>query len=587
MNLNILGALKEARTRSINAGLNIVYEDKCKPRTDGRTIYLPKPEAHWSKEQWTMFWYFFEHELGHNVKEMALDLKIVQDKGIDCAGTLFGGVFNVLSDHRQEHYDNDVYLGRKLRLEEGNKQFHDSVPVHKFGKAGKDIRRSAMEAMYAWDLHEREEWMPTLTGYSDKIEEHFTEQQRDWLDKLKSGGYGSTLRSGITAEEQFELAERIIREVFELDPEEEGSEGKGEEGQGEEGEGEEGDEDNGQPVDADGDGDETKEEKGKAKKPVKVKYSDLLAHSHDDSSEDEKGNHSHYGGHIDYDKEIGGYFKSNLHNGIREMDLDKHLIDTSTSEYRHYSAEVNARIDNASRLSKKVRQLIQAKSLTRYQHSLKSGKLSVKNMYRTKLINSDSQTRVFKKKTINNSLDAAVYLLVDGSGSMSGHKYTHAIISAALLNEALGTLRIPTMISVFDDVYKSLRSGIVKKFDKMLQTSDIIDRMSYYAGHCMSNNSDGESILDAYNKLTLRRETKKVLIVISDGSPATGGKGDAMWFTQEVVKKIEKEKNIDIMAIGLEDDSVRSIYKRYILIDDASQLESELLKLVQRQIIGD
>ena len=227
---------------------------------------------------------------------------------------------------------------------------------------------------------------------------------------------------------------------------------------------------------------------------------------------------------------------------------------------------------------------MQAKAAIKYQHGVKSGKISGKSLYRTRLKGTDSQTRVFKKKEENTTLNAAVTLLVDGSGSMCGSKYVHAVKAASMLYEAIGTLRVPVEVIIFTDT-STVTHALVKKFDKQLTSDQVEERMCAVVDDMMCNNSDGESILWAYDRLTLRRENKKVMIVLSDGSPATSGKGDAMWFTKKVVKDIERKGLIDIIGIGIMDHNVKKIYKKNTVIDRAEELESAVLDVIKTRII--
>ncbi|MCY6988216.1 hypothetical protein OYB56_09220, partial [Acinetobacter baumannii] len=66
----------------------------------------------------------------------------------------------------------------------------------------------------------------------------------------------------------------------------------------------------------------------------------------------------------------------------------------------------------------------------------------------------------------------------------------------------------------------------------------------------------------------------KIMMVLSDGSPAGGGNSrDLEYHLKEVVKKIEKSK-VDVIGIGIEDDSVRRFYDKHVVIHDVEQLPS-------------
>jgi len=103
MSLNVYGAIKLARTLAQKSGLTIQLEDKARPRTDGRTLFLQRPSESWNKEQWIEWWGLFYHETGHNDPDMRDVFDLIQSKKIDM-GSFFGSGLNIVDDHRQEHH---------------------------------------------------------------------------------------------------------------------------------------------------------------------------------------------------------------------------------------------------------------------------------------------------------------------------------------------------------------------------------------------------------------------------------------------------------------------------------------------------
>ena len=101
----------------------------------------------------------------------------------------------------------------------------------------------------------------------------------------------------------------------------------------------------------------------------------------------------------------------------------------------------------------------------------------------------------------------------------------------------------------------------------------------------MSGNADGEAIVWCYDRLIQRREKKKVMVVLSDGSPCCGRYGDIYGYTQEVVRKIENDHIADIVGIGIEDRNVERIYKNSQVINNSDQLEEAILKLIESKML--
>jgi hypothetical protein len=531
--------------------MTLVLEDDFHPRTDGKAMFLQRPQPHWTPEEWALWWYAYEHELGHNHPDMIDYGKLLREKKIKKGFLSY--VWNLLDDHRQEHFHNDEYLGRQQRLNTGRKLFLDTHAKFDIDPTA-DIRRLAAEALFAWDTAIRESWQPSLTGYGDKIVKLLTPQQQEWVTKLHAGDYQQTLQSGINAEEEYNLSLRIIKEVFNLDPEQEEKESHKQ--QPKQGEGKEGE-----------------------NKITEVDYGDLLPHNHDD-----KGSYSNM--KIVYTRKYGEYFNSNVGEKIILIDMNKTAINYTALGYIDYRRGVDCIGGEGNNIAGKLRRLLQSKAAIKYQHGLTKGKISGKSLYRTRLINTAQQQKVFKTKVETTVMNAAVSLLVDGSGSMGGNKYAHAIRAAAMLNEALGVLRIPVEINVFSDQFETVKHALIKSFGGLLNTEQIIDRMCYASEEVLRGNSDGESIIWAYERLLRRRENKRILIVLSDGQPATDpNKGDCDWFSRKIVREIERMGLIDIIGIGIMEDSVKRIYNRNVVINSATELETTLLDIVEKRIL--
>jgi cobalamin biosynthesis protein CobT len=234
-------------------------------------------------------------------------------------------------------------------------------------------------------------------------------------------------------------------------------------------------------------------------------------------------------------------------------------------------------------LSSKVRRLLQSRAQTRYQHGLKRGKISPKSIHRV-AVGGRHAERVFRKKTENDTLDTAVSILVDCSGSMGGGPYAHAAKASIMLHEALSPLNIPLEIIGFTDHHNGPHHAIFKSFRSRTTAEDMAKAYDHFA-YDMDANSDGQSIVWTYDRLMKQRNTRKVLLVLSDGQPS-GYNGDAWKHTQNVIKEIEGSKSVDICAIGIMDKTVERLYTNHSVISSASELESAVLNIISNRIIN-
>lgn len=123
---------------------------------------------------------------------------------------------------------------------------------------------------------------------------------------------------------------------------------------------------------------------------------------------------------------------------------------------------------------------------------------------------------MFEKKGTPRETDYVFYLLMDGSGSMYGKKFTEALRACSLVEEALKGIA-PVKIVMFD-YNGDVNHRIIKDFKQKSKTGNY---SWTFANHnsCGSCNMDGYSIRVAAKELERRHESRKILITLSDGLP--------------------------------------------------------------------
>ena len=99
----------------------------------------------------------------------------------------------------------------------------------------------------------------------------------------------------------------------------------------------------------------------------------------------------------------------------------------------------------------------------------------------------------------------------------------------------------------------------------------------------LKENIDGEALKWAFNKMSRRKEDRKILMVISDGAPVDDStlsvnSGDFLEkHLKKVVKTIQDNKDFEILAIGIGHD-VSRYYKKAIKITDVQELGDVMIK---------
>jgi cobalamin biosynthesis protein CobT len=167
---------------------------------------------------------------------------------------------------------------------------------------------------------------------------------------------------------------------------------------------------------------------------------------------------------------------------------------------------------------------------------------------------------------------------------MSGEKYRNAAASAAILNDVIGqTLHVPLEVLAFTEL-DTTTMFVMKEFDKQISKEQLTGAFGVVNGY-LADNVDGESLVFGYDRIRGRREKRKLMVVLSDGSPCGGySKGSTVSHTKSVIKAIERS-GVEIVGVGLMYDGVKNYYKKWSVIKSANMIEQSLLTLITNNII--
>jgi cobalamin biosynthesis protein CobT len=198
--------------------------------------------------------------------------------------------------------------------------------------------------------------------------------------------------------------------------------------------------------------------------------------------------------------------------------------------------------------------------------------------------NSDWNFRIFKKKDDVKKLNTAVSILVDWSGSMcSGNKKPLAVQAVTQCNKIFSDiLHVPVEIAAFEYSRKPFHL-IVKEFDKQITPVEIGQAFTYF-DQFSSCNGDAHNVVCAAERLSRRKEKRKIILVMSDGQPSAGG-DDPDAELRTVVKDL-RNSGIDVYGIGMEDTSVTRYYgSNAKIVNNMSDISDVLLKTFQEDIL--
>jgi len=249
-----------------------------------------------------------------------------------------------------------------------------------------------------------------------------------------------------------------------------------------------------------------------------------------------------------------------------------------------------------AKLANKLQRQLLAKQNRSWDFDLEEGMLDASKLSR--IIANPFHSLSYKMEKETEFKDTVVTLLIDNSGSMRGRPISVAAICADILSRTLERCSVKVEILGFTTKnwkggksreewniknkpknpgrLNDLRHIVYKSADKPWRQSKKNIGLMLKEG-LLKENIDGEALLWAFKRLSVRKEERKILMVISDGAPVDDStlsvnSGDYLEkHLKQTVKWIEENSNIEILAVGIGHDVTR-YYKKAIKIADVQEL---------------
>jgi len=249
-----------------------------------------------------------------------------------------------------------------------------------------------------------------------------------------------------------------------------------------------------------------------------------------------------------------------------------------------------------AKLANKLQRQLLAKQNRSWEFDLEEGMLDTSKLSR--VIIDPYHPLSYKKEKETEFKDTVVTLLIDNSGSMRGRPISVAAICADILSRTLERCSVKVEILGFTTKnwkggksrekwnqedkpanpgrLNDLRHIVYKSADKPWRQSKKNLGLMLKEG-LLKENIDGEALLWAFKRIVVRKEERKILMVISDGAPVDDStlsvnSGDYLEkHLKQTVKWIEENSGIEILAVGIGHDVTR-YYKRAIKIADVHEL---------------
>jgi|GEM_PF-2651130 len=289
------------------------------------------------------------------------------------------------------------------------------------------------------------------------------------------------------------------------------------------------------------------------------------------------------------------------------------------SNLRSYEASVRSAASTLGVMRRKLERMILAKQRRDWDVAREVGSLDPKRLVQAAM----GQRNVYRTRADRAELDTAVCILVDLSGSMSGHKAILAQQVAIALATCLNTIGADFAIYGFSNTHgKGLGRGsakhvldtagnaipwgrvepldmfVFKEFGETMREAKLsLGAISSTIG---GNNSDADAIIEAWGKLRDRPARRKVFITLSDGEPAwrcpladvsgkPGSYGKRTYIndlTKRAVERVIAEGG-DIAGVGILDDSVKEFYPIWAVAHNLDEFAGLAMDTLARLMLGE
>ena len=255
-----------------------------------------------------------------------------------------------------------------------------------------------------------------------------------------------------------------------------------------------------------------------------------------------------------------------------------------------------------ARLANKLQRRLMAQQNRSWHFDLEEGVLDTARL--TRIITDPTSPLTFKAESESPFRDTVVTLLLDNSGSMRGRPIMVAAVCADILARTLERCGVKVEILGFTTrAWKGgqareawisagkpgnpgrlndLRHIVYKSADAPWRRAKKNLGLMMREG-LLKENIDGEALTWAHERLLGRTEARRILMVISDGSPvddSTQSANAALYLDKhlrQIIAEIETRSPVELLAIGIGHDVTRW-YRRALTIVDVEQLGGAMVE---------
>jgi hypothetical protein len=222
----------------------------------------------------------------------------------------------------------------------------------------------------------------------------------------------------------------------------------------------------------------------------------------------------------------------------------------------------------------------------------------------TRMISAPGYRTPFKTQRATPGRDTAITLLLDLSGSMAGEKIALARLCAAALADALSQLGFACEVLGYSSIEASeLRSLVearraagadLRAYNRLVERLDLriykrfdSTALSGIAAiECGHENPDGECLAWAAARLAEHRAQRRILMVLSDGYPASGD-GNTEVLKSDLHARVAAiaKSGIELIGIGILDDAVDTFYPDAVVVRKLAELPATAFAVLSRALL--
>ena len=284
----------------------------------------------------------------------------------------------------------------------------------------------------------------------------------------------------------------------------------------------------------------------------------------------------------------------------RRYDRIEPIAAASDAEVRQL---LSTGVDTVRRLRRGLANALRSAEKRWWREDQTRGALSPRTLYR--LCTDRSRLDVFRRRSMVQGRSTAVCAVLDASGSMTEKKMKVARTAMRVLIEALADLGIPTHAFTFTtgDSYSMSRAeresgvasgdlhdrfsrvsnleiGVIKEFGESAKIA--LRRLPSIHGGGLT--PLGEAMAIGGSRLLPRPETRKIMLVLTDGRPGCEGVGPAARSHALHVAGLVRACGMDLIGIGIQDESLCGLIADTIVIRRIEELPAQLCKLMGRTL---